>query len=549
MGITSAFKGFEIVGRDSVLVKEEHTVTWSGTNGINTTPTLTYHTSTLKYSNRMKTVKGSPMGEVGFHFQDRGFCNVQYETNYATCSGTWTQAHFEYTTNGTTWTQGVMPSTGNDDEYTDITYSSNHSKWYLCGDENIYVSSGSSLPTSTSDWSVVHSGIGEDMMGIDCGELVHNGVTTFYIIAAGDGGQSCYSTNGTSWTNFRIHLYTGSQNWNKHNYTDVYFHGGSVFVYGKGRRASHLKHATDPTAKYDATNAPGGWRNMDTSDAFGYGAYNTGEIKFANGQIYSHFQNSGFGITSRHIARTTLSDIKGRANAWTVIENEDDAENQSTQNGSYQHPDFGALEYINGHWFGAGVKSALYTYNSSIGYTYSSDSYEPFYCYSLDNMATFTFVYQGFSGTLMRPDNSMMVNNLFIVSDYYQHNESWWTNYPQSGFGNGGAIQATHDIDKDVYSTPGVEGDTISVTFDTFYATNPITYSGTPGSSSSVQQDLDLFNALTKALADGDLGGVTITNLGSGNGIKIINQVQGSYVNPTVSGNSATCTVNTTLDN
>jgi len=244
-----------------------------------------------------------------------------------------------------------------------------------------------------------------------------------------------------------------------------------------------------------------------------------------------------------------LAHIQARTPAWDVIENEDDAYNQTQQNVNQQHPDFGALEYVNGHWFGAGVKSPYFTFNSGTGYTYSSDSYEPFYCYSLDNMATFTFVYQGFSGTLMRPDHSMVVNDLFIVADTYQHSESWQTNYPESGFGNGGPIQATHDLDKDVYSTPGITGDTITVTFDSFFAASPITYVGTPGSTSAVTQDLDMFNALSKAITDGDLGGVSVTNLGSGNGIKVVNTVQGSYANPTVTGSSATCTVTTPIDN
>jgi len=547
----SAHKGFQTTGRDDILVTEEHQFNWSGTNGINTTPTLTYHSSSLKNTYRMKTITNSTIAaDVGFHFQGDGHCNVQYQHTQATCTGTWTPSHFEYTTNGTTWTQGVMPGTA-DDDYRDICYWASEGKWILVGGTKIYASSttNGALPTSSSDWSVVHTISGETLRGVGVGECVLNGVTTEYCIAVGTDGQSCNATSYNSWTDHVVYLYTGSQSIHRHNYTDVFFSDGAAILYGKRQRANRFKWANDPTVNYNATNSPGGWRSMDTSDAFGYGAYRIGELGYKNGQLYAHHQNLGFGINDRHIARTTLADIKARTTPWEVIENEDDAYNQTNQGSGITHPDFGALEYVNGHWFGAGVKSADYDFNASTGYAYSSDSYDPFYCYSLDNMATFTFVYQGFSGTLMRPHVSMTVNNLFIVADNYQHTESWQTNYPATGFGSGPPAHATHDLDKDVYSTPGITGDTISITFDSFFAASPITYVGSPGSTSAVTQDLDMFNALSKAITDGNLGGVSVTNLGSGSGIRVVNTVQGSYANPTVSGNSATCAVTTPIDN
>lgn len=547
----SAHKGFLTTGRDGVLVKEEHQLNWSGTNGINTTPTLTYHSSSLKSTYRMKTITNSTIAsEVGFHFQASGHCSIQYQNTQAACTGTWTPSHFEYTTDGTSWTQGVMPATG-DEEFNDITYWASEGKWILVGGTKIYASSttAGALPTSSGQWSVVHTITGEELKGVGVGECIDNGVTTEYAIAVGTDGQSCYATTSSSWTNHIVYLYTGSQSQNRHNYTDVFWLDGVAILYGRGQRANRLRHATDPTVNYHATNSPTGWRSMDTSDAFGYGAYRIGELGYKNGQLYAHHQHTGFGIGSRHIARTSLAHIQARTPAWDVIENEDDAYNQTQQNVATQHPSFGALEYVNGHWFGAGVKSPNFTFNSGTGYSYSADSYDPFYCYSLDNMATFTFVYQGFSGTLMRPDHSMVVNNLFIVADTYQHTESWQTDYPLTGFGSGPPVQATHDLDKDVYSTPGITGDTVTVTFDSFFASSPITYVASPGASDAVTQDLDMFNALSKAITDGDLGGVSVTNLGSGNGIKIVNTVQGSYANPTVTGSSATCTVTTPIDN
>jgi len=572
MGL-AAHKAFQITGRDSVLVKEEHTFNWTGTNGINTTPTFTYHTSGLKNSDRMKAVHGAPMGTVGFHFQKRGKCSQLYNdagsgiSTSAECAlegynnnaeynarpgsgaiGTWTRSHYEYTTNGTSWTTGVMPA-GDDNSYTDICYWASESKWYLTGEDQIWYSSSSTLPTSAGDWSVVHSGVGEDLKAIAVGEVVHNGVTTEYCIAAGDNGQTCYSTNGTSFSNHGVYVYTGSQSYNKHSYDHVEFTGGSVFVTATGSRSNRFKHCTDPTINYNATNSPGGWRDMDRTDTFGYEPYGLGEVRVKGGKIVSHAQQFSFSpSTKRHLNHTSLSDIQGRTNPWTKIYDEDDASNSTTQ-----HADFGGLEFVNGHWFASGIRSADYTFTPypGAGYVYNSNSYEPFYAYSLDDMATWNYVFQGFTGTLMHPKLSMVINGLFICADRIQHvftAHQGTSAYPQGGFGTYN-IRAEHDMDKDVYSTPGIGGDTVSVTFDSFYAASPIVYSSSPGVSDSVTQDLDLFNALTAALADGSLAGVSVTNLGSGNGIKVVNTVQGSYANPTVSGSSATCTVNTTLDN
>ena len=103
-----------------------------------------------------------------------------------------------------------------------------------------------------------------------------------------------------------------------------------------------------------------------------------------------------------------------------------------------------------------------------------------------------------------------------------------------------------------IYTTPGAATDTVSVTFDSSLASSPITYKPGPGTSSAIYQDKFLYKALQKAITAGDLTGVTVTyNGGSndGSGVKIVNTEEGAVSNITISGASASASVNTYVDN
>lgn len=103
-----------------------------------------------------------------------------------------------------------------------------------------------------------------------------------------------------------------------------------------------------------------------------------------------------------------------------------------------------------------------------------------------------------------------------------------------------------------IYTTPGAATDTVSVTFDSALASSPIVYKPGPGTSSTIYQDKFLYKALQKAIADGDLSGVTVTYEGGtndGSGVKIVNTAEESVSNITISGASASASINTTVDN
>jgi hypothetical protein len=98
----------------------------------------------------------------------------------------------------------------------------------------------------------------------------------------------------------------------------------------------------------------------------------------------------------------------------------------------------------------------------------------------------------------------------------------------------------------------GFGSDTVSVTFDSSLASSAITYTATPNTSTAAGHDKDLYTALTQAITDGDLTGVTVTYNGGSNdgtGVKIVNTEDEDVTNITISGAGASASINTYVDN
>ena len=103
-----------------------------------------------------------------------------------------------------------------------------------------------------------------------------------------------------------------------------------------------------------------------------------------------------------------------------------------------------------------------------------------------------------------------------------------------------------------IWSTPGWSGEEITVTFDSELASSPIKYYNVAGSSSAAVNDKSLYDALQAAISAGDLSNCTVTYNGgsnNGNGAKIVNTIEESVANVTITGASSTATVNTYVDN
>ena len=95
-------------------------------------------------------------------------------------------------------------------------------------------------------------------------------------------------------------------------------------------------------------------------------------------------------------------------------------------------------------------------------------------------------------------------------------------------------------------------GDKITVTFDPALASSPIVYNSIPDESSSAANDKSLYDALQIAISAGNLSGVTVTYNGgsnNGTGVKVVNNEANNYANITISGSSATASINTYVDN
>lgn len=137
---------------------------------------------------------------------------------------------------------------------------------------------------------------------------------------------------------------------------------------------------------------------------------------------------------------------------------------------------------------------------------------------------------------------------------FYDMASYGWTGMSTMCFADGKYWMArwSNAGDRGFYTTPGWTGDEVTVTFDTQLAANPIKYFNNSGESSATVNDKSLYDALQKAIADGDLTGVTVTynnGTNNGTGVKIVNDEEESYANITITGASSTATINTYIDN
>ena len=459
------------VGRDSVLVKEEHKFQWSGTNGINTSLTYTYGNLT-----------GNPK-------------RLYYKPDNSEAIITTSTGNIYSSTNGTTWTGKTSPVSSS---ISGITYWASKSLWMLVEGKNVWTA-----PTNMSSWTLRGTS-SENLKDIDAGLVTYNSTDTDYGIVAGDNGMTGYSTNGTSWS----FLDTSTSSSRDFQYVLI---ADKVITISGGNYSVGLYACENPTT---TSSSNGGWRSVDKSS----NGIRTANVCVSGGGVkHIRFLNGKHWLTGSQSESHLVYDPDGNIyNQWNVV-----YDNDNFRTGSIKDIAYGNNQYIN---IGRNQLYWNYSGGCSNGVVVTPNPQDqPFLEYSL-NGTSFTQVLLGMSN-LTYPEEIGFVGSKFVViSTYSSSNYNW-------------------------YATSGVGGDTVSVTFDSFFASSPITYPATPGSNSAVQQDLDLFNALTKAINDGDLNGVTVTNLGSGNGVTIVNTVQGSYNNPTVSGSSATCTVTTTLDN
>lgn len=476
MGIGSGYKGFQTVGRDGVLVKEEHKFQWSGTNGI---------TTSLSFTN----------GNFGSSGYATDFWAASDGSEAAICTNL---GEIYYTTNGTSWTSKNSPVSTH---IRGICYWASKGLWLVVEGNNVW-----SAPTNFSTWTN-RGTASESLQGVSAGIITDSGTDTDTAIVVGNNGMTGNSTNGTSWTFVDIST-SSSRDFYKCEVALGYATASST------RYQTGLYKATNPNL---TGTDPSGWKSVDKGSS---GTSVTLACHSGGGNVIAREINGYIFMagaqSQKHVAYTNSSgDI---LDPWNVIYDNDSWIPEKVMDFAYGNNQyFMAGYYPNGAWdYSAGCGSGVFITNSNQG--------ESFIEYSTD-LTNWTKVDLGTSD-INSAHRVRFVNGNFIIL---------------------GNSTSTYDYKY----TPGVSGDTVSVTFDSFYMPNggTIDYAATAGSSDPVQQDLDLFNALQQAITDGDLAGVTVTNLGSGNGVQVINQVQGSYVNPTISGNTATCTITTTVDN
>jgi hypothetical protein len=490
MGFNTSFRMQMSSGGSASATAEETLITWSGTSA----------TNSISFSNRSISANtGSSIAWDG----NKGVA-VAYggDTAYSNDGGN-------------SWTNGgSLGNTG----FGKITYWDDKSLWLVAGQDDgmRYSNDGSSW--SSGSWN---NGGTYDYKDVAAGGLTLNGTTTQYAVTVGNNGETGWSTNGTSWT------WHARSNSNSLDFTHITHGDGEMIAIG-GRYNAYTNIVTRPAANHVTASGAndGGWDQISSDFT---GAHRNDDsirsghavIEYLNGDWWSaghEFGTAGSGGWMSYAANGehTLQ-VGGAFNTWTPVLDIESADYR------YQIKN---LAYGNGQYIAAGHISAdagTGAGNPLFGYSFDKDNWN-----WLENTGA-------------------ALDLAYATSLDFNETTGLFTASRATGIDPNG--NTTSGFCKQF---PGFGSDTVSVTFDSSLASSAITYTATPNTSTAAGHDKDLYTALTQAITDGDLTGVTVTYNGgsnNGTGVKIVNTEDEDVTNITISGAGASASINTYVDN
>ena len=494
MPIFTSLRSSMAAGGGGSATAEETLITWSGTSA----------TNSASFSTRsMSSNTGNSIAWAG----NTGVAMAYGGDTAVTNDG------------GSTWNSGgSLGNTG----FNRITYWDDKSMFLVAGQNaGMRYSNNSGANWSSGNWNNGSSGY--DYEDVAAGGLLDpaNSTTTQYAVTVGNNGETGYSTDGSNWT------WHARSNSNSHDWTTI-DHGGNEMIATGGRYNAYTSIVTNPTSNHNTASgaAHGGW---DTISSDFTGAHRNDdsirsghtEMTYINGEWWAaghQFGSAGTGGWMSYAAagEHTLQ-VGGAFSTWTpVIDIED-------QDSRYQ---IKQIAYGNGQYIAIG----------NISYDGGSGAGNPIFGYSFDR-DNWTWL-----------ENTGAATDIAHATDLnFNETTGLFTASRATGLNPSGTSIAGF-----CKQFAGLGSDSISVTFDSSLASSPITYTATPNTSTAAGHDKDLYTALTKAITDGDLTGVTVTYNGgsnNGTGVKIVNTEDEDVSNITISGASASASINTYVDN
>lgn len=491
MSIFTSLRSSMAAGGGGSAEAEETLISWSGTSATNS---ISFTTRSIS-SNTGNDVAWS--GNKGVAIAYAG------DTSYTNDGGS-------------NWTSGAnLGTTG----FNDITYWDDKNMWLVTGQDAGIRYSNNMTSWGTGTWN--NGDAGYDYKAIAAGGLTLGGTTTEYAVTVGNNGETGYSNNGTTWT------WHARSNSNSQDFSSIAYGGGEIIAAG-GRYNAYGSIVTRPESNHVTASGAnhGGWDQLNSNfvgawrdDSSIRGGYSL--VEYINDEWWAaghQFGSAGTGGWMSYAAsgEQTLQ-VGGAMTEWTKVLNIETADYK------YQIKN---IAYGNGQYIATGF----------LAFDGTTGAGNPIFGYSFDR-DNWTWLENTGAATDLAYANSLTFNEttgLFTASRATGTNAG---NVSVSGF---------------CKQFSGFGSDTVSVTFDSSLASSPITYTATPNTSTAAGHDKDLYTALNKAITDGDLTGVTVTynnGTNNGTGVKIVNTEEGDVANITISGATASASINTYVDN